>query len=294
MSGFTFPGMDARTKEIAMADELRAEVMRLLHEERDQDRALLEKLVTHLTLPPRSTWRVVNLGGDDTPRDVGIEFPAQVIYIQNGTTEAVTVQAPGDIAPSPAIAAGLSGSWLIPGATQVTIKGSGTGQVRCRFLNEAAARLVYATTPLGGSSGSPLYTEATGNLAPLTAGAPVLLATYPYTDFAASTSLRGIFTGVLHRNARARVFSFDNALNEAIASASIFLFDSVVNGGAYGIGGSANITLSAGFPANFPMFYNSQAEPGLAANLDSAQINLSMGTTAPTSGDVTFWVTEAF
>ena len=165
MSGFTFPGMDARTKEIAMADELRAEVMRLLHEERDQDRALLEKLVTHLTLPPRSTWRVVNLGGDDTPHDVGIEFPAQVVYIDNGSTANVQVRAPGDIAQSPPIAASGQGRWLIPGATQVTVTGTGTGQVRLRFLNDAAARLL-ADNPPGGSTTSPVYASLTGGSIP--------------------------------------------------------------------------------------------------------------------------------
>ena len=163
MSGFTFPGMDARTKEIAMADELRAEVMRLLHEERDQDRALLEKLVTHLTLPPRSTWRVVDLGGDDTPHDVGIEFPAQVVYVDNGSTANVQVRAPGDIAQSPPIAASGQGAWLIPGATQLTVTGTGIGQVRLRFLNEAAARLLYTGGP-GGSTASPVYAELTGSL----------------------------------------------------------------------------------------------------------------------------------
>ena len=158
-----FPGMDKRTMEIQLADDVRAELMRLLHEERDKDRALLERLVAHLTVPPRSTWRVVELAGDGTPHDVGIEFPAQVVYVDNGSTANVQVRAPGDIAQSPPIAASGQGAWLIPGATQLTVTGTGTGQVRLRFLNEAASRLLYTGGP-GGSTASPLYAELTGSL----------------------------------------------------------------------------------------------------------------------------------
>lgn len=147
--------------EIQLADDVRAELMRLLHEERDKDRALLERLVAHLTVPPRSTWRVVELAGDGTPHDVPLEFPAQVVYIDNGSTKSVQVRAPGDIAPSPPIAASGQGRWLIPGATQVTVTGSGTGQVRLRFLNDASARLL-ADNPPGGSTTSPVYATLTG------------------------------------------------------------------------------------------------------------------------------------
>ncbi len=152
--------------EIQLADDVRAELMRLLHEERDKDRALLERLVAHLTVPPRSTWRVVELAGDGTPHDVPLEFPAQVVYIDNGSTKSVQVRAPGDIAQSPPIAASGQGRWLIPGATQVTVTGTGAGQVRLRFLNDAAARLL-ADNPPGGSTTSPVYASLTGSLAPL-------------------------------------------------------------------------------------------------------------------------------
>ena len=158
-----FPGIDERMTEIQRRDMIRAEMEAVYHAERDRDRALLERAVEHLTTPPRSTWRVVQLAGDDTPHDVSIEFPAQVVYIANGSTANVQVRAPGDIAQSPPIAAGGHGSWLIPGATQLTVTGTGTGQVRLRFLNEAAARLLYTGGP-GGSTASPVYAEITGSL----------------------------------------------------------------------------------------------------------------------------------
>ena len=158
-----FPGFKQREDMIQFAADIRAETMKILHEERDKDRALLERMVNHLTVPPRSTWRVVQLAGDDTPHDVSIEFPAQVVYIANGSTANVQVRAPGDIAQSPPIAASGQGAWLIPGATQLTVTGTGTGQVRLRFLNEAAARLLYTGGP-GGSTASPLYAELTGSL----------------------------------------------------------------------------------------------------------------------------------
>ena len=160
-----FPGFKQREDMIQFAADIRAETMKILHEERDKDRALLERMVNHLTVPPRSTWRVVQLAGDDTPHDVGIEFPAQVVYVDNGSTANVQVRAPGDIAQSPPIAASGQGAWLIPGATQLTVTGTGIGQVRLRFLNEAAARLLYTGGP-GGSTASPVYAELTGSLAP--------------------------------------------------------------------------------------------------------------------------------
>lgn len=160
-----FPGVDKRETEIEIASMIRAEMEKLFHEERDKDRALLERMVNHLTVPPRSTWRVVQLSGDDTPHDVAIEFPAQVVYIDNGSTENVQVRAPGDIAQSPPIAASGQGRWLVPGATQVTVTGSGTGQVRLRFLNDAAARLL-ADNPPGGSTTSPAYVSLTGGSIP--------------------------------------------------------------------------------------------------------------------------------
>jgi hypothetical protein len=160
-----FPGFKQREDMIQFAADIRAETMKILHEERDKDRALLERMVNHLTVPPRSTWRVVELAGDGTPHDVPIEFPAQVVYIDNGSTENVQVRAPGDIAQSPPIAASGQGRWLVPGATQVTVTGSGTGQVRLRFLNDAAARLL-ADNPPGGSTTSPAYVSLTGGSIP--------------------------------------------------------------------------------------------------------------------------------
>ena len=162
------------------------------------------RMVNHLTVPPRSTWRVVELAGDGTPHDVPIEFPAQVVYIDNGSTANVQVRAPGDIAQSPPIAAGGHGSWLIPGATQLTVTGTGIGQVRLRFLNEAAARLLYTGGP-GGSTASPVYAQLTGSLAPLlyleenpvhnTTTTIAAGASYqsPYYDF---TGYRKVITGI--------------------------------------------------------------------------------------------------
>ena len=160
-----FPGFKQREDMIQFAADIRAETMKILHEERDKDRALLERLVAHLTVPPRSTWRVVELAGDGTPHDVPLEFPAQVVYIDNGSTKSVQVRAPGDIAQSPPIAASGQGRWLIPGATQVTVTGTGAGQVRLRFLNDAAARLL-ADNPPGGSTTSPVYASLTGGSIP--------------------------------------------------------------------------------------------------------------------------------
>ena len=284
-----FPGFKQREDMIQFAVDIRAETMKILHEERDKDRALLERMVNHLTVPPRSTWRVVQLAGDDTPHDVGIEFPAQVVYVDNGSTANVQVRAPGDIAQSPPIAASGQGAWLIPGATQLTVTGTGTGQVRLRFLNEAAARLLYTGGP-GGSTASPLYAELTGSLAPhaLASGDPVTLLTIPYTSFSASTTLYPQFVGKLHRNAIARTFMVANGMNQPLTTATLTLFESTAPvtgalGDSYAPGAVNN---------NGQLTMTSENHPALAAHVDSGQVALGMGATAPTSGDVYVLVTE--
>ena len=141
----------------------------------------------------------------------------------------------------------------------------------------------------GGSSGSPLYTEATGNLAPLTAGAPVLLATYPYTEFSASTTIYPQLTNVMHRNARARTLIASNTLNEPLTSFTVTLYDSSgVNaplGDSYAYGSVNN---------NAQLVLTSENHPMLAAHVNSVQFALGMGATAPTSGDVSIYLVEVF
>ena len=142
----------------------------------------------------------------------------------------------------------------------------------------------------GGSSGSPLYTEATGNLAPLTAGAPVLLATIPYSDFTASTTYYGFFPTVFHRNARARTIITFNNLNQALSSLYYNVYDSTAGGdqGLYGIGPTETPS-SGGTDVS-----TSEAVSELAAHVDSFKVAIGMGATAPTSGNVTIYVVEAF
>ena len=142
----------------------------------------------------------------------------------------------------------------------------------------------------GGSSGSPLYTEATGSLAPhaLASGDPVTLLTIPYTSFSASTTLYPQFVGKLHRNAIARTFMVANGLNQPLTTATLTLFESTAPvtgalGDSYAPGAVNN---------NGQLTMTSENHPALAAHVDSGQVALGMGATAPTSGDVYVLVTE--
>ena len=160
---FDYQSAEAR---LALADAVKAalaETYEKLHEAQLRE---LTRLTEHLTKAPRSTWRLAELTGSNTP-DVAVEFPAQVAYIDNASTAAVQVRAPGDIAPSPPIPAGGQGVWLMPGATQLTVSGTGTGQVRIRFLNDAAARLLWQAPPSSVTAGGATQVALTGSLAPL-------------------------------------------------------------------------------------------------------------------------------
>ena len=281
---FDYQSAEAR---LALADAVKAalaETYEKLHEAQLRE---LTRLTEHLTKAPRSTWRVVQLAGDDTPHDVSIEFPAQVVYIANGSTANVQVRAPGDIAQSPPIAAGGHGSWLIPGATQLTVTGTGIGQVRLRFLNEAAARLLYTGGP-GGSTASPLYAELTGSLAELTADAPKLLGTFPYSDFSASGSYGMVVAG-LSRNARERTFTIYNDLNESLTSLEVYPYDSTTPSTPH----NTEVTLVTPLTGQSTVA-NSQAYSNLAAAVDSMNFVGGMGATAPTSGNIYIYVTEVF
>lgn len=157
---FDYQSAEAR---LALADAVKAalaETYEKLHEAQLRE---LTRLTEHLTKAPRSTWRVAALTGSNTP-DVAVEFPAQVAYIDNASTAAVQVRAPGDIAPSPPIPAGGQGVWLMPGATQLTVSGTGTGQVRIRFLNDAAARLLWQAPPSSVTAGGATQVALTGSL----------------------------------------------------------------------------------------------------------------------------------
>ena len=147
--GRKFPGMAAREKEIAVVDQLRADVAAFDEAARKRDRDFLAAFGAKLEHAPRTTWQAIALNGQ--AQDVRIEFPAQVVYVVNNSTAAVTVQAPGDPVTSPSIAAGSTGFWLCPGATQISVNGTGTGRVSLRFLNDAAARLQW-TEDLGAST----------------------------------------------------------------------------------------------------------------------------------------------
>lgn len=137
----SFPGVDARTEEIALTSELRAVLAYYDELARERQRTMLEDVFKMLMKAPRAVWRSIALDG--VARDVSVEFPAQVVYVVNNSTASVTVQAPGDPVPSPSITANSTGLWLCPGATQVTVNGTGTGLVALRFLNEPAARLQW-------------------------------------------------------------------------------------------------------------------------------------------------------
>ena len=152
--------------------------------------------------------------------------------------------------------------------------------------------LVVGNVPLLGSgegTGSQPVV-LTGSLAPhaLASGDPVTLLTIPYTSFSASTTLYPKFVGKLHRNAIARTFMVANGLNQPLTTATLTLFESTAPvtgalGDSYAPGAINN---------NGQLTMTSENHPALAAHVDSGQVALGMGATAPTSGDVYVLVTE--
>ena len=151
-----------------------------------------------------------------------------------------------------------------------------------------------AVTPLGSSTTSPMITELTGQLAPLTAIAPILVYTRPYSQFAASTTLYAELSNTFHRHARVRAITIVNDLDQPLSAAPVlFIWDAAIKTP------SINYTLTnVAFP-NTPSAQGQTILTGdgssiVGAPYNSAFISLETGSTAPTSGSLDIYVTEVF
>lgn len=182
----------------------------------------------------------------------------------------------------------------VPGLVYVDANGD-MAMPTTPFYLSAAGLLVPAPVD---SSGNP-QVSLTGSSPPLTAAAPRLIKTIPYTDFAANTTaFTNLGAGVFSRNARRRTLIVYNTLNEPIAASAITWapFDSSI-----AITGSNNQAISytlasSGITAgNQMIFVDSPASSDLSfvgGAFDTANVGLPMGATAPTSGNVYVYVTE--
>lgn len=132
-----------------------------------------------------------------------------------------------------------------------------------------------------------------GSNAPLVAAAPTLLATIPYSDFTASGTYYWLPAANLHRNARARTVSVANSMNEPVTAISAGVSDSAA---AISL---SNVFISGPFPTGSlvngqTVTDTSERNPILAAHGDTLALSLTMGATAPTSGNVKIYVAELF
>ena len=160
------------------------------------------------------------------------------------------------------------------------------------FMTRETKHFTFGTT--GTQQNTPVTVENI-NALPLTANAPVLVGTIPYSDFTtASSTYYQAFQSVMQRNARQRAIAIVNGLNEAITSVSINPYDSAYsNGGNVGIGFSWSSGVRAGFNSTFSSTGASNNLIGLIGSpVDSFQLGLGMGATLPTSGSVTIYLSE--
>ena len=165
--------------------------------------------------------------------------------------------------------------FLVVNPTYAAAVTAGTGSLETIAIPE------YGTVQLSGSS------------VPLTAFAPKLLTTIPYTDFSANSTYLAVFNQALTRYARQRTISILNDLNEAVTSVTFRFYDStILNAWSFGAFGTIYTDSSGITPGTAIATYTSEAAPALASHVDSFQVLLSMGATAPTSGSVSIYLTE--
>lgn len=153
--------------------------------------------------------------------------------------------------------------------------------------------------PIGSSdtAGASLLTQLTGNLAPLTGPAPTLLATIPYSSFPASTVVKFAYAKSLSRNARKRTLMVARSTNTGLTNVGYVMGDSTIPiydsyYGMYGIIDDANAAykwtsiISSGQGVAASSSEDSISPNGVALSVDGFAIEISVGSTAPTSGDV--------
>ena len=135
----------------------------------------------------------------------------------------------------------------------------------------------------------------TGSSAPLVAAAPTLVATIPFGSIVASGTNYFKYTGVLHRNARARTVTLYSTLNQpGSATSAFFPFDSTIYAGSILSGmNSANI---GGQAVQNPGMVVGDGDTStlFGANVDSFFLSVPWGATAPTAGNLYVYVTEEF
>lgn len=135
-----------------------------------------------------------------------------------------------------------------------------------------------------------LFPVQTGNQAPSSSAPPSKVAQASYSSFAASKTYSFTLKSVLSREAISRVIIVVNNLNEPISQLVYVPWDSGVSASGTG---AANFADAQNYPtANSYEIDTSASLPLIGAPVDSITVNVSMGTTAPTTGNVEIYIGE--
>lgn len=124
---------------------------------------------------------------------------------------------------------------------------------------------------------------------------PRLLTTINYSEFTAGASIDKYLDGVLSRTAKERTFIFVNEMNQGIGTTRVNMYESTLYHGANdGYRFNQNAVLPNVSNMGQLVVYSSTSYSFLASNVDSIGINLTIGTTAPTSGKLSIYVLEEY
>lgn len=185
---------------------------------------------------------------------------------------------------------------VFPAQIQLPIWGGQVEIVNSDATNDVTVigsdRAILPSLVAGGSSTAPVYAELTGSLAPLNPLPPVLVATVPYSSLTASSAFFVEVT-TLHANARERAWTVNNTLNEPLSGLKFAPFDTASNALSTATTLNAQEESSPTPPGsgNY-VLYESRNIPILGTATDSMRVELDMGATAPTSGNVYVVVRE--
>ena len=177
-----------------------------------------------------------------------------------------------------------------PGGGSVSIQNTGTSSVSVTAQSLSLAQATAIAQSVGASGIQ--IAQLTGSLAPLNPLPPVLVATVPYSSLTASSAFFVEVT-TLHANARERAWTVNNTLNEPLSGLKFAPFDTASNALSTATTLNAQEESSPTPPGsgNY-VLYESRNIPILGTATDSMRVELDMGATAPTSGNVYVVVRE--
>ena len=133
-----------------------------------------------------------------------------------------------------------------------------------------------------------------GSLAPIPNPGMVQVNSTPFSSLPANATTYIKMPGKFTRGIRSRTLVFVNTMDQDATNALFYMEDTAIGGSGLGAVATPNTTVGTISHVGAPQqTYASASYPNLAANTDSGQLQVTIGATAPTTGNLVTWASES-